>query len=221
MGGRGPWPPQWVARADPDGACGSVEKLTPAPSCPLAEKLPVWGKRSTTEGRVNAEEPAMKCEICNANVNELRRGRCWGCYNRWVDARPVGLGAQCCVCGERRRDQLRAIELLGSWMPMCYSCSGQAMPLEPLPQTLAGIRSALTRERRQDVRRGVKKDTRVFQYDRRHEDRRRGRAARELDWLLIDDELVIEIDETSGADKAKPAEDDELTHILDSLRIEG
>ena len=163
----------------------------------------------------------MKCEVCNANVNELRRGRCWGCYNRWVDARPVGLGAQCCVCGERRRDLLRGIELLGSWMPMCYGCSGRAMILEPLPQTLAGIRNALIRDRRSRERRTGKKDTRVFQYDRRHDDRRMGRA--EEDWGFIDDQMVLEIadarDVVAGPALDRVAnEDEELTRILEMIR---
>ncbi len=134
----------------------------------------------------------MKCEVCNANVNELRRGRCWGCYSRWVDARPVGIGARCCICGERRRDSLRGVELLGGWMPMCYTCSGRAMRLDPLPQTLAEIRRELDRERRQDERRVGKPDTRVFQYDRRNGDRRGDRAAGD-DWMAIEDDMILEM----------------------------
>jgi hypothetical protein len=166
----------------------------------------------------------MKCEVCNANVSELRRGRCWGCYNRWVDARPVGLGAQCCVCGERRRDLLRGIELLGSWMPMCYGCSGRAMTLDPMPQTLAGIREALIRDRRHRERRIGKQDTRVFQYDRRHDDRRIGRNPDE-DWGFIDEQMILEISEAE-ADKKAPDldqvanEDDELTRILEMIRVD-
>jgi hypothetical protein len=169
----------------------------------------------------------MKCEVCNANVNELRRGRCWGCYNRWVDARPVGLGAQCAVCAERRRDLLRGLELLGSWMPMCYACSGQAMRLEPLPQTLAGIRRALIRERRERERRFGKKDTRVFQYDRRHDDRRLPREGDDSDWVFIDDDMIVEVGDAKAqsagsfadADKVD-REDEELTRILDTIRVD-
>jgi hypothetical protein len=134
----------------------------------------------------------MKCEVCNANVNELRRGRCWGCYNRWVDARPVGVGARCCVCSERRRDALRSVELLGGWLPMCYTCSGRAMRLDPLPQSLAEIRKELDRERRRDERRIGKPDTRVFQYDRRTGDRRGERGAGD-DWMIIDEEMIVEM----------------------------
>ena len=135
----------------------------------------------------------MNCDVCSATVTELRRGRCWGCYARWVDARAVGIGARCCVCSERRRETLKSIELLGSWMPMCYTCSGRAMTLTPMPQTLAGIRTALIRERRAEERRGVKRDTRVFQYDRRGDDRRAGRTARGDDWFDIDDGMIVEM----------------------------
>jgi len=136
----------------------------------------------------------MNCEVCKAKVSELRRGRCWGCYNRWVDARPVGVGARCCVCSERRRDHLRSVELLGSWIPMCYTCSGRAMQLDPLPQSLAGIRRVLSRDRRGSDRRFGKRDTRVFQYNRRGPDRREGRSPAE-DWMIIDDDMILEIEE--------------------------
>ena len=56
----------------------------------------------------------LECDVCSAKVNETRRGRCWGCYNRWAELRPVGVGARCVVCGERRRRVLRSIELLGT-----------------------------------------------------------------------------------------------------------
>lgn len=163
----------------------------------------------------------MICDVCNAKVTELRRGRCWGCYNRWVDARPVGLGARCCVCSERRREQLRSVELLGAWMPMCFACSGRAMQLVPLPRTVAGIREALRRERRHDDRRGDRKDTRVFQYDRRNDDRRRGRSPTADDCVVIDDNMIVEIevvldqlDDGEPADASEEVRDD-LTRIRD------
>ena len=132
------------------------------------------------------------CEVCNANVKELRRGRCWGCYSRWVEARPVGMGAKCAMCSERRRARLKSVELLGAWMPVCYTCSGRAAILNPMPQTVAGIRRALIRERRATDRRFGKKDTRVFQYDRRSDDRREGRN--DEDCLPIDEEMILDIE---------------------------
>jgi hypothetical protein len=144
----------------------------------------------------------MNCDVCRATVTELRRGRCWGCYARWVDARAVGVGARCCICAERRRDLLRSMELLGAWMPICYTCSGRANALDPMPQNLAGIRTALRRERRERDRRGGKADTRVFQHDRRGDDRRGQRTERGDDWLDIDEAMILEITLEGLADPA-------------------
>ncbi len=127
--------------------------------------------------------------MCGARVHELRRGRCWGCYARWVDARPVGLGARCVVCVERRRRMLRGVEVHGAFYPMCFSCAGQAMVLDPMPPTLAALKVALTRERRGGDRRSGRADTRVFQYERRVGQRRAGRD----DGDPIEDDMIIEI----------------------------
>lgn len=144
-----------------------------------------------------------ECDVCGANVLELRRGRCWGCYARWVDARPVGLGARCVVCNERRRRLLRSTELHGSWYPTCYSCAGQAMQLDPQPQTIAELKAILRRDRRSADRRTGKPDTRVFQWERRVGDRRLGRLD---ECPSIDDDMIIEItveEETSFEDQTR------------------
>ncbi|KAB2894099.1 MAG: hypothetical protein F9K40_16760 [Kofleriaceae bacterium] len=144
-----------------------------------------------------------ECDVCGANVLELRRGRCWGCYARWVDARPVGLGARCVVCNERRRRLLRSTELHGSWYPTCYSCAGQAMQLDPQPQTIAELKAILRRDRRSADRRAGKPDTRVFQWERRVGDRRLGRLD---ECPSIDDDMIIEItveEETSFEDQTR------------------
>ncbi|MCL4228608.1 MAG: hypothetical protein KJZ91_29430 [Myxococcales bacterium] len=135
--------------------------------------------------------PTHDCDVCGAKVHELRRGRCWGCYARWVDARPVGLGARCVVCSERRRRLLRSTELHGAWYPTCYSCAGQAMALDPLPPTIAAIKEALRRDRRGPDRRAGRPDSRVFQWERRIGQRRAGRLGE--DCPAIDDEMIIEI----------------------------
>ncbi len=85
---------------------------------------------------------------------------------------------------------LRGVELHGSFHPMCYSCAGQAMALDPLPPTVAELKVALTRERRAVDRRVGRADTRVFQYERRAGQRRAGRGG---DDELIDDDMIIEI----------------------------
>jgi hypothetical protein len=133
----------------------------------------------------------LECDVCSAKVSELRRGRCWGCYNRWVDARPVGLGARCIACGERRRRVLRSIELLGVWQPLCFNCHGQALALDPMPPTLPELKVALERERRNRDRRIGKPDTRVFRYERRVGERRDVRTGD--DGAPIDDDMIIEI----------------------------
>ena len=43
---------------------------------------------------MNIPATALKtCEVCRAHVSELRRGRCWGCYERWVEQRTSVTGA--------------------------------------------------------------------------------------------------------------------------------
>src|SRR5512143_2560592 len=129
------------------------------------------------------------CDVCGATVQELRRGRCWGCYNRWVDARPVGYGARCLGCSERRRRLLRSIELWGGWQPLCFNCAGQALSVQPPPQNAAELREALSRDRRGRDRRTGKADTRVFRYERRVGERRTQRD----EVAAIDDDMIIEI----------------------------
>lgn len=99
-----------------------------------------------------------KCEVCGARAGELRRGRCWGCYSRWVEARPGGFGASCRLCGERRRSHLRSIELMGLWSPVCHNCAGRVERMHPMPDSLNELRLALRRERRVTERRSVVPD---------------------------------------------------------------
>lgn len=89
-----------------------------------------------------------------------------------------------------------------------------------MPQTIAGIRTVLDRERRDDERRYGKGDTRVFQHERRGDDRREGRA----DMLLIDDEMILSCDDLAESldrlademEGRRPKHDGDLTRILDS-----
>lgn len=172
--------------------------------------------------------PAFDCDVCHAKVHELRRGRCWGCYARWVDARPVGTNAHCVTCRERRRRMLRSVELLGGWHPMCFSCHGQMQALPHIPGTIAEIRDALTRERRKVDRRSGRPDTRVFQYERRVGQRR---ELRDGEWVTIEDDMVVEITIEDDLGPIKPiavvparssASDgdfEDLTRILDRVAM--
>lgn len=147
------------------------------------------------------------CELCSARVHELRRGRCWGCYARWVDARPVGLGARCVTCHEKRRRFLKTVELFGSWQAMCFNCAGQLLVLAPLPPTIGELRELVSRERRKLDRRFGKPDTRVFRYERRVGERRSMRDA----YPLVDDEMIIEV-------VVEPSDElDDLTQIREMI----
>lgn len=160
-----------------------------------------------------------QCEICRARVRELRRGRCWGCYSRWVEARPVGLGAVCRMCGERRRGYLRSVELFGSWSPVCHSCAARMAALEPLPRSVAGIRALLGRERRSSIRRLGRPDGRVFPHERRGRERR-------ADEVEIEIEVDLAIDPADSLSGPVRIDDDmiveiaELAHDLEALAAE-
>jgi hypothetical protein len=156
--------------------------------------------------------PLHTCEVCNAKVGELRRGRCWGCYARWVEARPVGVGARCLACGEQRRRVLKLVELHGRWQPMCFNCAGQVLAQVPVPATLEAVRAAVSRERRGRDRRSGKPDPRVFQYERRVGERRTSRD----EYPQIDDEMIVEVSvEPAGGDL------DDLTQIRDRVALAG
>jgi len=151
------------------------------------------------------------CDVCGAKVQETRRGRCWGCYNRWVDTRSVGYGARCLTCGERRRRMLRSIELWGGWQPMCFTCAGQVLALPAVPRSVAELKLALRRDRRDRDRRFGKPDTRVFRYERRVGERRAGRG--DGDAAPIDDDMIIEIT-VDPADAANDGADfEDMTRI--------
>ena len=161
-----------------------------------------------------ASEP-LACGVCRAHVHELRRGRCWGCYARWVEARPVGLGAHCVSCHEKRRRFLKAIELYGAWRVLCFNCDGQLAQLDPLPMTLEALRVAVSRERRRRDRRFGKPDTRVFRYERRVGERRTGREA----YPLVEDDMIIEVIlDDDDDDGPRYRSDEDLTQIRELVR---
>ena len=112
------------------------------------------------------------CGTCGARVGEIRRGRCWGCYTKWAELRPVGKGATCVLCSERRRSHLRLQEIHGRSLPLCHTCAAQALKLVPLPYSIEALRSALVRNRRRHDRRTGALDSRVFPRERRVCDRR-------------------------------------------------
>jgi hypothetical protein len=114
----------------------------------------------------------LSCSTCGATVQELRRGRCWSCYTRWSDQRPVGLGACCAVCDERRRDNLRLVEVQGRSLAMCHLCAARVAKLDVVPYSIEGLRAALRRDRRQVERREGGADSRDDAVERRAVQRR-------------------------------------------------
>jgi hypothetical protein len=121
---------------------------------------------------IEVERATIPCGCCGAMVTELRRGRCWGCYTKWAEMRPVPRGAACVVCEERRRDNLRLIEVHSRSVTMCHICAARTLKLVPCPSSIEELRSKLLRDRRQDDRRGDGIERRIFPRERRVGDRR-------------------------------------------------
>jgi hypothetical protein len=122
---------------------------------------------------VEVDRATLPCGICGAAVSELRRGRCWGCYSRWADTRPVGRGASCTICHEKRRNQLKLVELKGRSLPFCHGCAAQILRMAEVPESVDEIRHLLRRERRDGDRRdGETVDQRIFPRERRVGERR-------------------------------------------------
>lgn len=149
---------------------------------------------------VEVERATIPCNVCGAHVTELRRGRCWGCYTRWVEARPVGRGAACLICFEKRRDQLKIMELHTRSVPICHGCGARILRLEHIPETIDAVRQALRRDRRDGDRRDNGLDRRIFPRERRVGERRG--PPREGDGAPVDqgaylapelDDVIIEL----------------------------
>jgi hypothetical protein len=157
------------------------------------------------------EIPLLECEACGANVQVLRRGRCPACYLRWADARPVGLGAVCVVCGERRRDNLRSVEFQRRWITMCHNCSTRTFRMQPIPRTIEAVRESLSRDRRWSERRGGKRDNRIYPSDRRSGERRSESIARidEQEGCIDATHLIIEIVDDNHRSDTRIADENE------------
>lgn len=155
-----------------------------------------------------------KCEVCGVEVCELRRGRCLACYNRWASARPVGFGASCRLCGDRRRSQLRSIELLGRWTPVCHACAAAVSSLDPAPGSLGDLREALRRgpRRAADHRRAVRLGAGTGAVPRRDSQCEDSEDSAMVD----DDDMILEIAELAS-ELESLAED--LGEVADLTRI--
>jgi hypothetical protein len=119
-----------------------------------------------------------------------------------VQSRPVGLGAVCASCSDRRLAHLRFFELHGMWVVLCHNCTARAHKLAPLPRSMDGLLAWLGRDRRHDDRREAPPEKAGWYeaVERRRRDRRRG----ERD-VVDGTDLIIELE----ADPAWPSEDDD------------
>ena len=121
---------------------------------------------------VEVERATVPCNACGAQVTELRRGRCWACYMKWAEMRPVPRGALCALCTARRRENLRLVELCGRSVSLCHLCAARVLKMADLPLSLDELRKSLNRDRRKTERREGNLDRRVFPRERRVGDRR-------------------------------------------------
>ncbi len=157
------------------------------------------------------EQQPVKCGACGEPEqpgSPHRRGRCRRCYAAWVRERPVGLGAFCCACGERRKDALRHLEMGETWVVLCHGCAARAERLAPQPRTVSGLKLRLQRERRWGDRRaesvGAPRKTRVAG-ERRADDRRLGERG------VVDVTDLAEMEMELVAEPGTSAEDDDPT----------
>ena len=146
-------------------------------------------------------ETLVRCGGCNRPPTDgpLRRGRCTRCYEAWAKARPVGVGASCAACDDRRMIHLRHWELSlrgnapgGRWLVLCHNCVAAADAMDPPPRSIEGLKMRLARERRWGDRRAEavgRPSARDAAYERRAGDRRE--SPRNLPYL---DEMVIEME---------------------------
>jgi hypothetical protein len=64
------------------------------------------------------------------------------------------------------------MEVMGQWATLCHICSARTLKLSRAPESLDELRRILTRDRRQDDRRGDGVERRIFPRERRVGDRR-------------------------------------------------
>jgi hypothetical protein len=160
---------------------------------------------------IRTMETLVRCPGCHEKLRPgetLRRARCPRCYDAWVKARPIGVGAQCAGCDNRRRAQLRHFEVGGPgnavgarWVILCHNCVATAETLKPPPRSVEGLKMRLARDRRWGDRRAASVgglSTPPPEGERRRGSRRRSDAREIVDaseLVLDEDEVqVIELE---------------------------
>jgi hypothetical protein len=152
----------------------------------------------------------------------LRRGRCETCYEKWVRARPIGDGASCACCGDRRRLHLRHYELGlrhnavgGRWVVLCHNCSAEADRVQPPPRSVEALKMRLYRDRRWEHRRNESIGTpRASWLERRTTDRR----VSPRDVMEVEEGAILEIiAEYETISEAKLADIEEVTGVHNKI----
>jgi hypothetical protein len=142
---------------------------------------------------------STRCGACG-RAGALRRGRCEVCYEHWLSSRPVGIGAVCASCGDRRIVHLRYFELHRMWVVLCHNCTARAQRLSPMPRSTDALLVALGRDRRQADRR-TRSPREVGWYEaveRRRQDRRRTDREAVVDVTDLA-EVIIELEAEFGS----------------------
>jgi hypothetical protein len=91
---------------------------------------------------------------------------------KWAEMRPVPRGAHCALCTDRRRENLRLVELNRRSVSLCHLCAARVHKMANSPLTLEELRASIRRDRREAERRDGGLDRRVFPRERRVGDRR-------------------------------------------------
>ena len=158
--------------------------------------------RSLPDDLIRSMETLVRCPGCQEKLRPgetLRRARCPRCYDAWVKARPIGVGAQCAGCDNRRRTQLRHFEVGGPgnavgarWIILCHNCAATAETLKPPPRSVEGLKMRLQRDRRWGDRRAASVGATSAPPSGVGERRRTSRRQRDSHEIVDASELVLE-----------------------------
>jgi hypothetical protein len=122
-----------------------------------------------------------------------------------VRARPVGIGAACASCGDRRLVHLRHFEMRGLWLVLCHNCCARAERVNPPPRSVDALLSTLRRERRAPAERRAAKAAWPYPFgDRRGIDRRVADLSLDATEHVADHVIEIEAEYASPAELRDP-----------------
>lgn len=93
----------------------------------------------------SVEQSTGPCSKCQG-IGVLRRNLCSRCYDNWLRQRPVGIGASCAGCGDRRRVHLQYVELRQGFAVVCRNCAAELALVRPADEE--EIRVLVQRDRR-------------------------------------------------------------------------